>query len=121
MQDFQPLSSQEYDILTFTKQEIMKTWKYPCENMSVLDDNTYHVPLSAILRAYNSLLIQPVSTFGAELNYYKSMRTDYNKEFETADFSDLNEKVNVDYDMNQAIHEAIDFLKTHSFQTYIED
>lgn len=96
MQDFQPLSSQEYDILTFTKQEIMKTWKYPCENMSVLDDNAYHVPLSAILRAYN-------------------------KEFEMADFSDLNEKVNVNYDMNQAIHEAIDFLKTNSFQTYIKD
>ncbi|WP_050635337.1 aldo/keto reductase [Candidatus Stoquefichus sp. SB1] len=121
MKDFQPLSHEEYDILRYTKQEIMKKWKYQCNDMSVLDDNVYHVPLSAILRTYNSLLIQPNPTFGAELNYYKSFRTAYDRAFEKADYSSLNAKINDAFDVNIAVKEAIAFLIQNSFQGYIED
>lgn len=121
MKDFKPLTDQEYDLLKYTKQEIMKTWKYQCVDMTKLDDNEYQVPLSAIIRAYNSLLIQPISTFGAELNYYKSMRSDYDRSFEQADYSYLNETINGAFDVNQAVKEAIDFLTKNSFQSYIED
>ncbi len=121
MLDFQSLTKEEYDILAYTKQEIIKTWKYQCDDWSVLDDNDYHVPLSAIMRSYNSLLIQPIPTFGAELNYYKTFRSGYDRAFEKADYSWLNSKINNAFDVNTALQEAINFLTENSFQGYIED
>lgn len=121
MTHFQPLTKPELEILDFTKQEIMKTWKYQCCDMSILDENEYRVPLSAILRGYNSLLIQPNPYFGAELNYYKSFRSEYDKCFETADYSGLSKKIDYVFDVTKAIQEAIEFQTKHSFQGYIED
>lgn len=82
MNDFKPLN----------KQEIIKTWKYQCEDMSVLDGNEYHVPLSSILRAY-----------------------------ETANYEDLTSIINNTFDVTQALQEAIEFLTKNSFQGYIKD
>lgn len=113
MTDFKPLNKEELEVLDYTKQEIMKTWKYTCNDMNVLDHNAYNVPLSSILRAYNSILIQPNPFFAAELNYYKTFKLAYNLDFETADYSALNDKAG--FDVNKVIKEAIDFQKEHSF------
>lgn len=121
MTDFHPLTTQELEVLDFTKHEIMKTWKYQCENMSVLNDNEFNVPLSAIIRGYNSLLIQPNPYFGAELNYYKSFRTDYDRRYETADYSELTKLIHNAFDVTKAVQEAIEFQTVNSFQGYIKD
>lgn len=121
MADFKPLNKEELEVLNYTKEEIMKKWKYQCEDMSILDHNEYHVPLSHILRAYNSLIIQPNPYFGAELNYYKSFRSDFDRAYETANYDELTSKINNAFDVTKAIKEAIEFLTKNSFQGYIKD
>lgn len=105
MTDFKPLNKEELEVLDYTKKEIMKTWKYSCEEINA--------PVSSILRAYNSILIQPNPFFAAELNYYKTFKLGYNEDFEKTDYSAFNEKAG--YDVNNAIKEAIDFQTEHSF------
>lgn len=95
--------------------------KYQCADWSALDDNAFGVPVSGILRAYNSLLIQPNPTFGAELNYYKSFRSGYDRAFETGDYAAQTEKIGGAFDVNEALREAIDFETKNSFQSYVED
>lgn len=121
MADFKPLNKEELEVLDYTKQEIMKTWKYTCNDMNVLDCNEYNVPLSHILRAYNSVLLQPNPYFGAELNYYKSFRSDFDRAYETANYDELTSKINNAFDVTKAIKEAIEFLTKNSFQGYIKD
>lgn len=118
MKNFTPLTSKEQELLKWTKIEIMKTWKDQTKHFDLLDTNSYHVPISAIIRAYNSLLIQPNPYFGAELNYYKSFRSAYDREYETADYSSLNKSVG--FDFNQALKEAIELQTKNNFQSYIE-
>ena len=107
-------------MLKFAKSEYMKTWKYNCKDFSLLDNNAAGVPISGIIRAYNSLLIQPDPYFGAELNYYKSFRTAYDLSFEDADYSDISKKIGGAFDVNKALKEAIDFQTKNSFQTYFD-
>ena len=121
MQDFQPLTSEERRALDSVKAEYQKTWKYQCADWSALDDNAFGVPVSGILRAYNSLLIQPNPFFGAELNYYKSFRSGYDRAFETGDYSAQTEKIGRAFDVNAALREAIEFETKNSFQPYVED
>lgn len=121
MQDFQPLTSEERRALDSVKAEYQKTWKYQCADWSALDDNAFGVPVSGILRAYNSLLIQPNPFFGAELNYYKSFRSGYDRAFETGDYSAQTEKIGRAFDVNAALREAIEFETKNSFQSYVED
>lgn len=113
MQDFKPLTDDERKILDFTKKEIMKTWKYYSENMDAMDNNKYNVPISHVIRAYNSLLIQPNPYFGAELNYYKRFKKAYPSDYESGDFSEFNEKVG--FDVNKALKDASEFLTKNSF------
>ncbi len=121
MQDFKPITKEELEVLDYTKQEMMKKWKYQCDDMSKLDDNPYHVPLSSIIRGYNSLLIQPNPYFGAELNYYKSFRSAYDRAYETENYSELTEAIDHAFDVNAALKEAIEFHTNFSFQGYVED
>ena len=121
MQDFQPLTDDERRTLDAMKAEYQKTWKYQCADWSALDDNAFGVPVSGILRAYNSLLIQPNPTFGAELNYYKSFRSGYDRAFETGDYAAQTEKIGGAFDVNEALREAIDFETKNRFQSYVED
>lgn len=78
------------------------------------------VPISGILRAYNSLLIQPNPTFGAELNYYKSFRSAYDRAFEAGDYAKQTEAIGGAFDVNAALREAIAFETENSFQTYMD-
>ena len=121
MQDFQPLTSEEHRALDAVKAEYRKTWKYQCADCPALDDNAFGVPVSGILRAYNSLLIQPNPTFGAELNYYKSFRSGYDRSFENGDYTAQTEKIGGAFDVTAALREAIDFETKNSFQSYVED
>ena len=121
MQDFQPLTSEEHRALDAVKAEYRKTWKYQCADWPALDDNAFGVPVSGILRAYNSLLIQPNPTFGAELNYYKSFRSGYDRSFETGDYTAQTEKIGGAFGVTAALREAIGFETKNSFQSYVED
>lgn len=120
MQDFKPLTDAEKQALSAMKAEYQKTWKYRCDNWSALDDNAYGVPVSGIIRAYNSLQIQPNPFFGAELNYYKSFRTAYDHTFETGDYSSQTENIGRAFDVNAALREAIKFETKNSFQSYMD-
>ena len=121
MQDFKPLTEAERQALAAVKAEYQKTWKFQCADWSALDDNACGVPISGILRAYNSLLLQPNPAFGAELNYYKSFRMDYDRAFEAGDYSAQTRKIHGAFDVTAALREAIGFETKNSFQSYIPD
>ncbi len=72
MQDMKPLTDKERALLRSVKAAYAKTWKFACDDFAALDRNDAGVPISGIIRACNSLLIQPNPYFGAELNYYKN-------------------------------------------------
>lgn len=120
MQDFKKLIEKEYALLKETKEAYCKTWKYYCDNMDALDENATGVPISGIIRAYNSLQLQPNPYFGAELNYYKSFRSAYDRAFEEADYSAQTEKIGHAFDVNEALKEAVEFETKNSFQGYME-
>lgn len=121
MEHFEPLTEKEQEILTVAKAEYMKKWKYTCENWEALDENAYQVPVSGILRVYNSLQLQPNPYFGAELNYYKSFRSGYNRAYEKGDYSAVEEKIGHAFNVNEALKEAIEFETKNSFQGYVSD
>ena len=121
MQNFKPLTSEELRALEAMKAEYQKTWKFQCADWPALDNNAYGVPISGVIRAYNSLLIQPNTTFVAELNYYKSFRSAYDRSFETGDYAAQTEKTGGAFDVTAALREAIDFQTKNSFQSYVED
>ena len=121
MQDMQPLSAREREALGAVKAEVVKGWKYQCDNWSVLDENSYQVPVSGIIRAYNSCLIQPNPGFSAELNYYKSFRLAYDRTFESGDYTAQTEAIHGAFDVTAALAEAIPFMTKNSFQTYLAD
>ena len=102
-----------------TKAEYMKKWKYACENWEALDENAYQVSVSGILRVYNSLQLQPNPYFGAELNYYKSFRSGYDRAYEKGDYSVEEEKIGHAFNVNEALKEAIEFeMKNSSRATF---
>ena len=121
MEHFEPLTEKEQEILTVAKAEYMKKWKYTCENWEALDENAYQVPVSGILRAYNSLQLQPNPYFGAELNYYKSFRSGYDRAYEKGDYSAVEEKIGHAFSVNEALKEVIEFETKNSFQGYVSD
>ena len=120
MRDFKPLNETEERALAEIKAQYQKTWKYRCDNWAALDDNAYGVPISGIIRAYNSMFIQPDPYFSAELNYYKSFRSAYNLAFETGDYSKETAKIGGAFDVNAALKEAVKTQLESSFQTYMD-
>lgn len=111
MQNLRPVTDAELSALAGAKTDLCRSWKFRCDDWSQLDDNAAGVPISGVIRAYNSCLIQPNPSFAAELNYYKSFRTGFNRSFETADYGEW----------TAAVREAIEFMAANSFQTYIKD
>lgn len=120
MRNAKPLTEEERALLHNAKEAYRKGWKYNCAGFAALDENPYHVPISGIIRAYNSLLLQPNPCFGAELNYYKSFRTAYGRAFETGDYTAQTAKIGGAFDVNAALKEAIEFQTANSFQSYME-
>lgn len=120
MQDMKPLTDEERALLRSAKAAYTKTWKFACGDFAALDRNDAGVPISGIIRAYNSLLIQPNPYFGAELNYYKSFRSAYDRAFETADYSAQTRAIGGAFDVNAALKESIEFLTKNSFQSYMD-
>lgn len=121
MTDFKPVTEEEKKLLEFTKAEFVKNWKYNCDNWAALDENQYGVPLSPIIRCYNSLQLQPNPYFGAELNYYKSFRSGFDRAYENGDYSAITEKIGGAFDVTAAVKEAIEFETKNSFQGYVQD
>ena len=120
MQDFKPLTDGEKQALTEMKGKYQETWKYRCDDWFALDDNAYGVPVSGIIRAYNSMLIQPDPTFSAELNYYRSFRSAYDRAFETGDYTAQTEKIGGAFDVTAALREAVAFHAKNNYQTYMD-
>ncbi len=120
MRDFKPLNEAEERALKEVKAQYQKTWKYRCDNWSALDDNAYGVPISGIIRAYNSMFIQPDPFFSAELNYYKSFRSAYDLAFETGDYSKETAKIGGAFDVTAALKEAVKTQTENSFQDYMD-
>ncbi len=120
MQDFKPLTDGEKQALAEMKVKYQETWKYRCSDWSALDDNAYGVPVSGIIRAYNSMLIQPDPTFCAELNYYKSFRSAYDRAFETGDYTAQTEKIGGAFDVTAALREAVAYHAKNNYQTYMD-
>lgn len=115
MQDMKPLTEKEQAITLHAKEAYRRVWKYNCADFDKLDDNAAGVPISGIIRAYNSLLIQPNPYFGAELNYYKTFLSAYDRTFETADYSAQTEVIGGAFDVNEALREAIEFQAKNGF------
>lgn len=120
MQDFKPLTGAEKQALAEVKKAWQATWKYRCDDWSALDENAYGVPVSGIIRAYNSMLIQPDPTFCAELNYYKSFRSAYDLAFETGDYAAQTEKIGGAFDVTAAVREAVEYHAKNNYQTYMD-
>lgn len=120
MQDFKPLTDAEKQALAEVKKAWQATWKYRCDDWSALDENAYGVPVSGIIRAYNSMLIQPDPTFCAELNYYKSFRSAYDLAFETGDYAAQTEKIGGAFDVTDAVREAVEYHAKNNYQTYMD-
>ena len=115
MQDMKPLTKKEQAIILHAKEAYRRAWKYNCPDFDKLDDNAAGVPISGIIRAYNSLLLQPNPYFGAELNYYKTFRSAYDCAFETADYSAQTEAIGSAFDVNAALREAVEFQTKNGF------
>lgn len=120
MQDFKPLTDEEKQALVQMKEKYQETWKYRCSDWSALDDNAYGVPVSGVIRAYNSMMIQPDPFFCAEMNYYKSFRSAYGPAFETGDYAAQTEKIGGAFDVTEAVREAAAFQAKNSYQTYMD-
>ena len=120
MQNMKKLTKEEEELLKEVKEAYRKNWKYNCEDFGALDENACGVPVSGIIRAYNSLQLQSNPYFGAELNYYKSFRSDYDRAFEQADYSEQTKKIGNAFDVNKALKEAIEFETANSFQAYMD-
>lgn len=116
MQDFKPLTEKEKELLKFAKTEYEKEWKFRCSDWEKLDSNTPNkVPVSNIIRAYNSLMIQPDPYFGAELNYYKTFKLGYKTGIENKDYSECTKALNGELDVNQAVKESVEFFNKNGF------
>lgn len=116
MQDFKPLSEEEKKLLELAKEEYEKEWKFKCSNWDKIDSVSPNgVPISNIIRAYNSLMLQPNPYFGAELNYYKTFKLNYKPGIENEDYSVCTEAVNNELDVNKALKESVQFFIDNGF------
>lgn len=115
MQEMKPLDEKERRIIAHAKAAFRKAWKYDCADFDAIDNNAAGVPISGIIRAYNSLLLQPNPYFGAELNYYKSFCLAYDCAFETADYSAQTAAVGGTFDVTSALKEAVEFQTKNGF------
>ena len=116
MKEFKPLNNEENKLLKFSKSEYEKSWKFKCSEWEKLDSVAPNgVPVSNIIRAYNSLMLQPNPYFGAELNYYKTFKLGYKPGIENEDYSKCTEVINGKFDVTKAVKEAVEFFNKNGF------
>lgn len=72
-QNFEPLSEAEEKLLRKAVIAYQKQWKYQSNYWNEIDAVCpKNIPISAIIKTYNSLQLQPNPFGGAELNYYRN-------------------------------------------------
>lgn len=118
MKDFQPLNDREKEIITETtriyrESGIAKTADFtPYEVI-----NPKGISAAAILDCYNSCMLQPVPTFGAEHNYFSSEKAKYG--LRKDDICIPEEVILADgTNATELVHDAEKFLNENSFFQY---
>lgn len=118
MQNMQPLTKQEQDILTETARLYRGTG--PAGNAdfsSYKTINSKGVSAAVILDTYNSCMLQPDPTFGAEHNYFSAEKAKHGLHKDDLCIPGeviLENGVNI----TEFIHKAEEFLNEHSFFQY---
>lgn len=118
MQAFSPLDEKERAAYTVAVEEYRRNWKIQCSDWEKVDAAApNHVPISAIIRLYNSCLLQPNPAFTADLNYYYLFKDNYGcDDFESWDYASCTDALGGELDVNAAMKEATDFLLKYSFK-----
>lgn len=118
MQVFSPLDEKEKAAYTVAVEEYRRNWKIQCSDWEKMDATApNHVPISAIIRLYNSCLLQPNPAFTADLNYYYLFKDNYGcDDFESWDYASCTDALSGELDVNAAMKEATDFLLKYSFK-----
>ncbi len=118
MQAFSPLDEKERAAYTVAVEEYRRNWKTQCSDWDKMDATApNHVPISAIIRLYNSCLLQPNPAFTADLNYYYLFKDNYGcDDFESWDYSACTDALSGEFNVNAAMKEATDFLLKYSFK-----
>ncbi len=118
MQAFSPLDEKERAAYTVAVEEYRRNWKIQCSDWEKMDAAApNHVPISAIIRLYNSCLLQPNPAFTADLNYYYLFKDNYGcDDFESWDYASCTDALGGELDVNAAMKEATDFLLKYSFK-----
>ncbi len=116
MKEFDELTGDELTVYGEAKAAIAEQWKIKCD-WAKLDAAAPHgVPVSNVIRMYNSCLLQPNPYFAAELNYYKLFKEHYNcPDMESWDYSSCTKALDGLVDADGAVKEAAGFLSEHSF------
>ncbi len=118
MQAFSPLDEKERAAYTVAVEEYRRNWKIQYSDWEKMDAAApNHVPISAIIRLYNSCLLQPNPAFTADLNYYYLFKDNYSCDnFESWDYASCTDALSGEPDVNAAMKEATDFLLKYSFK-----
>lgn len=118
MQAFSPLDEKERAVYTVAVEEYRRNWKIQCSDWEKMDATApNNVPISAIIRLYNSCLLQPNPAFTADLNYYYLFKDNYGcDDFESWDYASCTDALGGELDVNAAMKEATDFLLKYSFK-----
>lgn len=118
MQAFSPLDEKERAAYTVAVEEYRRNWKIQCSDWEKMDATApNHVSISAIIRLYNSCLLQPNPAFTADLNYYYLFKDNYGcDDFESWDYASCTDALSGELDVNAAMKETTDFLLKYSFK-----
>lgn len=118
MKDFKPLSARETEILTEAARLIRSAGPAGTSDFDSYETiNPRGVSAAAILDTYNSCMLQPVPTFGAEHNYFAAEKAKHG--LHKDDRCIPGKAILPDgTDVTALVHEAEDFLNEHSFFQY---
>ena len=118
MKEFQPLNARETEIVKQAKRIYRESGPAQTADFSKYEAvNPRGVSAAAILDAYNSCMLQPVPTFGAEHNYFSAGKAKYGLHKE--DLCIPGQVVLEDgTDATELIHKAEAFLNENSFFQY---
>lgn len=119
MKDFQPLTEEERDIITETAKIYRRSGIAKTEDFRAYESiNPKGVSAAAILDTYNSCMLQPDPTFGAEHNYFAAEKAKcglHENDRCIPDTALLPDGT----DVTALLHEAEEFLNKHSFFQYV--